>query len=357
MAALLSFDDVVQKSKSLKLHLVLGNGFSIAKFPQIFTYDALFSRADFTGNERLKRVFDKLKSHDFEAVMRHLLMLVKSGEEYNFGTAAIDEVKKDIESLKQVLIQTICNNHPDSPNDVDDASYAKCFAFLRHFLTRRQSHIYTLNYDLLLYWCIARIGLSDEASARIINDGFSNPSNDTDADYVSWQGESQAFFSNIRYPHGALHIFDAGDDIQKITFSRTNEKLIDQTRQALDRGLFPLFVSEGSSKQKIEKIKHNAYLYTCFQQFCGDVRGFVRDADGEPDTAMVIYGHSLNSVDDHFWSKLMRGKIRDVYVSIYGGLESASGLAVQQNAQRLKKAAPASSVSFSFFDAASVDLW
>jgi len=57
MAALLSFDDVIQKSKSLKLHLVLGNGFSIAKFPKIFTYDALFLRADFTGNERLKRVF------------------------------------------------------------------------------------------------------------------------------------------------------------------------------------------------------------------------------------------------------------------------------------------------------------
>src|SRR6266700_686663 len=73
MVALLSFEDVIQKSKSLKLHLVLGNGFSIAKFPKIFTYDALFLRADFTGQERLKRIFDKLESHDFEAVMRYLL--------------------------------------------------------------------------------------------------------------------------------------------------------------------------------------------------------------------------------------------------------------------------------------------
>jgi len=137
-----------------------------------------------------------------------------------------------------------------------------------------------------------------------------------------------------------LHIFDAGDDIQKITFSRTNERLIDQTRKALDKGLFPLFVSEGSSQQKIEKIKHNSYLYTCYQQFCSDVKGYVKESNGEPDTAMVIYGHSLNSVDDHFWSKLMRGKIRDVYVSVYGGLESASGLDIQQNAERLKKAFP-----------------
>jgi hypothetical protein len=357
MAELLSFDDVIQKSKSLKLHLVLGNGFSIAKFPKIFTYDALFSRADFTKNDRLKRVFDNLKSHDFEAVMRHLLMFVQTGAEYGVQAAAIDEVKKDIESLKQVLIQTICNNHPDSPNDVDDASYKKCFEFLKRFLGRRQSHIYTLNYDLLLYWCIARVGLSDGTFSKIINDGFSNSSTGSDAEYVSWQGEGQAFFSNIRYPHGALHIFDAGDDIQKITFSRTNERLIDQTRKALDQGLFPLFVSEGSSQQKIEKIKHNSYLYTCYQQFCGDVRGLVKDGDGEPDTAMVIYGHSLNSVDDHFWKKLMRGKIRDVYVSVYGGLDSVSGLAIQQNVRRLKKAVPGSVVAFNFFNAESVDLW
>jgi Domain of unknown function (DUF4917) len=357
LTALLSFDDVLQKSKSLKLHLVLGNGFSIAKFPKIFTYDALFSRAKFTDHERLKRVFEKLRSHDFEAVMRHLLMLVQTGEEYGFDAAAVGEVKKDIEALKQVLIQTICDNHPDGPNDIDDASYTKCFALLRNFLGRDRSHIYTLNYDLLLYWCIARIGLSDKTFAKIINDGFSNPANEAEAEYVSWQGEGQAFFSNIRYPHGALHIFDAGDDIQKITFSRTNERLIDQTRRALDKGFFPLFVSEGTSKEKIEKIKHNAYLYVCYQQFCGDVKGLVKEINGEPDTAMVIYGHSLNGVDDHFWSKLMRGKIKDVYVSVYGGLESESGLAIQQNVQRLNKAFPATDVIFHFFDAASVDLW
>ncbi len=186
MTALLSFEDVLKKANQQKLHLVLGNGFSISKFPNIFTYDALFSKADFTGKDRLKRVFDRLGSHDFEAVMRHLVMLVQTGEEYGVAANTIGEVKKDIEFLKQVLIQTISDNHPDSPNDVDDASYAKCFAFLRNFLSRNQSHIYTLNYDLLLYWCIARIGLSDPKTAKIINDGFSNPTADANAEYVSW---------------------------------------------------------------------------------------------------------------------------------------------------------------------------
>jgi hypothetical protein len=284
------------------------------------------------------------------------MMMAVSMEEYGTDAACLVEIKNDIEALKQVLIKTICDNHPDSSKEIDDTSYKKCFSFLSQFLSRKQSHIYTLNYDLLLYWAVARIGLSDDTYSKIINDGFSNPPH-SKAEYVSWQGEGQAFFSNIRYPHGALHIFDAGDDIQKITFSRTNERLIDQTRNALDKNLFPLFVSEGSSKEKLEKIKHNAYLYTCYQQFCLDIKAYVKEISGDPDTALVVYGHSLNDVDDHFWSKLMRGKVLDVYVSVHGGLNSVGGLAIQQNVQRLKKLVPSSQVAFTYFDAASVDLW
>jgi hypothetical protein len=182
-------------------------------------------------------------------------------------------------------------------------------------------------------------------------------SSEPGAGHVAWQGEGQAFFSKLRYPHGALHIFDAGNEIQKITYNRTNQRLIEQTRKALDGGLFPLFVSEGSSAEKLEKIKHNAYLYTCYQQFSGDVKGFVKEVGDHADTAVVIYGHSLNQVDDHYWSKLMSGRVRDVYVSVYNGLESPGGLAVQQNVQRLNTAHHGSRVRFKYFRAESVPLW
>jgi hypothetical protein len=356
--ALLSLADVLKECEDkTKVHLVLGNGFSIARFPHLFAYGALFSRADFSQHTRLKRIFERLKSNDFEVVMQHLLMTIESGREYGLSDNSVNDVKSDIEGLKQVLIKTICDNHPDKPDDVPDASYKKCFEFLWNFLRRKGSHIYTLNYDLLLYWTIARVGLVDDNFAKSINDGFSNSANEADADYLTWQGEGQAFFSNVRYPHGALHIFDAGNEIKKITFNRTNERLIEQTRKGLDASLFPLFVSEGTSGEKVEKIKHNAYLYTCYQQFSGDVRGLVKEVGNDPDTAMVIYGHSLNAVDDHFWLKLMHGRIRDVYVSIHGGEESAGGLAIKANAERLKAAVPRSFVKFKFYSAESVSLW
>src|SRR5690348_14950794 len=99
MSKLLSFGDVLKQNKDrAKLHLVLGNGFSIARFPNLFAYDALFSRANFGGHPRLKRIFDRLRSHDFEAVMRHLVMVAESGQEYGLTADNVKEVKSDIEA-------------------------------------------------------------------------------------------------------------------------------------------------------------------------------------------------------------------------------------------------------------------
>jgi hypothetical protein len=357
MAELINFDDVLKRCKGQKTHLLLGNGFSIAKFPKLFAYDALFSQADFAGNGRLESVFNRLQTHDFEKVMRFLIMMSATASEYGLSAEAIIDVKNDIEALKQILIQTICEIHPDGSNEIDDDSYTKCFSFLKHFLSQKGSHIYTLNYDLLLYWTLARIGLSDKTCGNRINDGFSGAST---GNYLIWQGEGQAAFSTIRYPHGALHIFDAGQDIQKITFNRTNERLLDQVREALDSGLFPLFVSEGTFGEKLEKIKHNAYLYDCYQRYCADIK-FARDLGGGSDTALVIFGHSMDESDDHFWAPLMKGNSSqiyvDVYVSVYQGLESSGGLDLQKNVDRLKKKFSASKVQFGYFKAESIELW
>jgi hypothetical protein len=81
--------------------------------------------------------------------------------------------------------------------------------------------------------------------------------------------------------HGALHVFDSGTEIQKYTWKNTGVRLIDQIRDALSRDYFPLFVSEGTSDEKYEKIRHNDYLakgYRSFSQITGD---------------LFIYGHSL----------------------------------------------------------------
>ena len=130
--------------------------------------------------------------------------------------------------------------------------------------------IYTLNYDLLLYWILMHddelLDGSDPTIEFSASDGFGNEEDDPDADYVVWQGETGAHSAKVHFLHGALHLFDAGNELQKFTWVRTSAPLIDQARAAIEADKFPLFVAEGSSHQKKTKIRHNAYLYQGFKQ-------------------------------------------------------------------------------------------
>jgi hypothetical protein len=55
-----------------KKHLLLGNGFSIALRPNIFTYGSLYDNADFSKSPHIPKIFDALKTRDFELVIRSL---------------------------------------------------------------------------------------------------------------------------------------------------------------------------------------------------------------------------------------------------------------------------------------------
>lgn len=83
-----------------------------------------------------------------------------------------------------------------------------------------------------------------------INDGFGNDEDAPDAEYVVWQGETNAHSACIHFLHGALHLFDSGKELLKYTWVRKGVPLIEQARSALHNGAFPLFVAEGTSGQK-----------------------------------------------------------------------------------------------------------
>ena len=111
------------------------------------------------------------------------------------------------------------------------------------------------------------------------DDGFRDPG--YNADYVIWDDFNS---SNIHYLHGALHLFDDGDELQKYTWVRTNIPLMDQIRSLpLDRDAFPLFVAEGAAKEKLERINHSGYLHKAFRSFrsCTD--------------NLFVFGHSFTS--------------------------------------------------------------
>ena len=346
-----SFQD---SSQYKKRHLILGNGFIIALRPDIFHYGSLFSKADFSGHPSLPRVFEVLDTQDFEIAIRHLEAGSKLAEIYGpqSPTMAL-AMSADAAALKEILVQTIAKNHPNVPGEVDVSKFWSCRNFLRYFVGRsNDGQVFTLNYDLLLYWALMQEDNPFDAGAEKLrpNDAFGNDEDDPQADYVVWQGETAAHSAKIHFLHGALHLFDAGNDLQKYTWIRTNQRLVDQARSALATGKFPLFVSEGSSAQKKTKIRHNAYLYQGFKQLVSNAL--------QPSVCFFIHGHSIAENDDHILRRLGTAKFPKLYVSLFGDINSETNKAIVKRAKALADLRTRSSpLQVEFYDAASAKVW
>lgn len=351
---ILSFEDAINDSQHCsKRHLLLGNGFSIACCPEIFQYRSLFEAADFSDNPDLNRVFDALDTHDFEAVIRGLESGAKLAPVYSSSSEDVGHrMLQDAASLKEILLSTIAGNHPGVPGDIPDEKFWACRKFLNRFLgASGKGQVFSFNYDLLLYWTLMHDDMPfDDPIEFVANDGFGNDEDDPDTKYVVWQGETGAHNAKVHFLHGALHLFDAGNELQKFTWVRTNDRLIDQTRAAIGENKFPLFVAEGSSSQKKSKIRHNAYLYQGFKQLTANAQ--------TGSHCFFIYGHSLDANDDHFLRRLGKGHFKKLYVSLYGNPEGAGNKEIVARAKRLVALRlERYPLSVAFFDAESANVW
>lgn len=327
------------KSGAKSKHVLLGNGFSIACRPNIFVYGKLFEQADFSSlSDSARGAFDALKTQDFEKVIKALRDSKELLAAYaDVPPDLLDILQKDADGLREVLVRTIAQSHPAWPGEIEEHEYAACRKFLSHF-----SKIYTLNYDLLLYWAQMH---TDEGKVPDSDDGFRKNPDDYDAAYVVWDPTS-SHRQNTFFLHGALHVFDGGTEIQKYTWANTQVRLVDQVREALNNNLFPLFVAEGTSQEKLERIQHSAYLAKGF-------RSFVEIKD-----PLFIYGHSLADNDNHFLQRIERGNMSRVYIGLYGDPNSDGNKAITQRAAlMINKRRQNAPLTVNYFDAASAQVW
>lgn len=297
--ALLSFAEAMTDAqRHNRRHALLGNGFSIACRPNIFAYGKLFEQADFSKiSPTAKNAFSALGTQDFERVIKALRDACNIVSAYDGPPALAASLSADADGLRELLVQTIAASHPAWPGELTEHEYKSCRSFLANFHT-----VYTFNYDLLLYWAHMH---TPEGETPSSDDGFRTSQDDFDAAYVVWEPD-QSHEQNTWFLHGALHVFDSGTEIQKYTWKNTGVRLIDQIRNALDKNYFPLFVSEGTSAEKYERIRHNDYLAKAYRSF-SSIQG-----------ALFIYGHSLAENDDHYLRCIQRGKLSHLYIGLYG---------------------------------------
>lgn len=336
---ILTFKEALaQSSVQPKKHLLLGNGFSIACRPNIFIYSKLFEQANFDGlTPSTRKVFEKLQTEDFEKVISVLRDARLALEAYaGDNEDLLNSLENDANSLRELLVKTLASSHPAWPGEISEDEYQHCKIFLNYF-----NKVYTLNYDLLLYWVCMHC---EEGEDPMCDDGFRKPFGNYDSDYVTWEpynSHSQSMY----FLHGALHLFDAGYELRKFTWVNTNIRLIDQIRNSLNNGLFPVFVSEGKSSEKMERIRHNDYLAKAYRTFT-EITG-----------ALFIYGHSLAPNDEHFLERIEQGKLREVYVGIYGNPDNAVNKVIINRAKRMEVNRTKKNLIVSFFDAESANVW
>ena len=336
---LLSFEAALARVRDGRApHLLLGNGFSRACRDDIFAYTALFDRADFNRLSPLARQsFDVLGTTDFEVVMRALRNAARLMTLYAPAHPKVaSRLQEDADGLREVLVRAIAENHPAWPGEIDLARYAACRRFLARF-----DNVYTLNYDLLLYWAVMHSEIAPHVRS---DDGFRTPE-EGEQEYVTWEPGRHA--QNIYYLHGALHIFDAGTEVQKYTWTNTGIRLIDQIRAALNNGLYPIFVAEGESRQKFERIRHSDFLSKAYRSF------------QEIGNALFVFGHAMAPNDDHIIRLIGRGKVKQLFVGIYGDEQDEGNQRIRRKVETLQGMRPARrpALEVGYFAAQDAHVW
>ncbi len=333
----------VSQGDESKVALLLGNGFSMAYDSERFSYGALATLAQDRNllPSFALRVMAASGSPDFESLMRQLQDTVSTLRTLDavLHASLIEELEEAIAGVREALAQSIAGLHPDRPYEISELSYVAVRSFLDRF-----ANIYTVSYDLLLYWALMQ---DIDGAARRADDGFRDSGVAGD-ETVLWN-IYDAVTQNVHYLHGALHLYIGADGLRKITYVRTSEALIDQVRHQLALLRYPLYVAEGQSRDKLARINSSAYLGKALRSLSGRGNG------------MVLYGHSLDSNDDHIFEAIIHSKISRLAISLYGDPDSPANSEIRRraadiSARRLIKRATRP-LDVQFFDAASVRIW
>ena len=310
-----TFDDVkksMQKNSSRPFHLLLGNGFSMAYDKEIFSYNALYTFIETLDDDLIKKVFDAVKTKNFELVMQQLDTLgalVDALGEY-------EELKQKVSDaalqLKHSLLDAVNKLHPEHVFTIPDHKLQPCAQFLKVFLEHR-GNIFTTNYDLLLYWVLMRCQSILKAS-----DGFGRDRESPD-EYVS---ESDLEYSELRwgkykdeqvifYLHGALPIFDDGIEVVKEQYT-TENYLLGNINNRINKGSYPIFVTAGNGNEKLNHIMHNKYLSYCYEKL-SRISG-----------SLVTFGFNFGEYDHHIISAINEAasqsldkKLWSIYIGVY----------------------------------------
>lgn len=244
--------------------ILVGNGGSCAVW-QPFEYPSLYDAARLPAHEhRLEpedeALFAAFDTKNFETVLAGLAQARRVCASLSIDPSPIDT---RYTSIRQALIDAVHSVHP-TWEKVPHTTLQKIGTHLLQYRV-----VYSTNYDLLVYW--SRMSVDDGVGFK---DYFWSPQFDLSNTEISGK------VTRVLNLHGGLHLYRKAGGTYKRK-RQFGENLLEQFTSIFDEGGIPLFVSEGSSDDKLLAIESNDYLSFAYAEF---------SRDHHP---LVVFGNSL----------------------------------------------------------------
>lgn len=293
------------KRRGYPLSILLGNGFSRA-FSEDFRYARLRDVADMTGLTVAKdKLFRHAASDDFETVIDHLQQSARLVKLYEPSNASLRRaLLNDAKVVKRGLVDALTAIHPASAWQIEESKYRSARQFLSHF-----ARIFTLNYDLLLYWTVLQQDL--KPPTVVMKDGFGRPRGGP----LMWSQPDRADAQETFYLHGAMHYYVDDRRLRKLEISHGN--IVDQLQSNLLAGRYPLVVTEGGRADKEARIARSAYLTYCHRRLA-NLSG-----------ALFIHGVAMSDNDQHILDAIAgKAGVDAIYVGLHGDASTARDMVV-----------------------------
>lgn len=339
------YDGMMQAlaKKKRKVHLLLGNGFSMAYDPKIFSYNALYNFVAALGDPALTKLFEAIKTKNFELVMGQLEMFVALLDAFESKEGLQERVRQASERLKQSLLDAVGSLHPEHVFKIPEEKVSRCAGFLNSYLATGGS-VFTTNYDLLLYWVLLRGGVPNHVDGfgrELLNPIEAKHGEDQEWSELRWGPNQER--QNIHYVHGALPFFDTGPDVVKEEYSG-GAYLLENITARLQKGEYPVFVTAGNGEEKLERIRHNRYLSFCYDSLC------------KTEGSLVSFGFNFGNYDLHIVDAINKAakygtgrpdRLLSVYIGVYSSEDVVRIANIEERFQ----------CKVNTFDAKTVGIW
>ena len=335
MPDLLNFDEALRQARKAAgpVHLLLGNGFSLGVHDG-FGYGSLYEAAKENLPESADAVFRQYGSTNFEQILQKMSDANWIAENYGiYHDSEQRIIKEDHDRVKDALISAVESVHPRQFELRSEMDRAEEFFLQSHF--RR---IFSLCYDLMLYWVM---NLRAQDGEFHFQDGFVRNPPEFSGHIV--RGKIPVYFL-----HGALHLFRSEGKVRKIV-QKDNRWILDQVREQISQNIFPIIVTEGSSDRKRDAIESSSYLSWAFSRF--------RRLHGN----LFTYGTSLSNHDAHIREAISsNGKLKSLFVGIHTKMDSeamdlmARAKKIQEERRILRPNHP---LDVYFYDSSTAPVW